>query len=222
MKEELFQLYLKEQPNFLSVVRTFPQDDLAGPFLMSPDTHFQSQPSPLLIIGQETNGWSCHVNEIEKQMHTYENYNVGSRQGQTAFWNIIRKVENILGNDPCSCAWTNLSRFDLYGGKPHGEYCKVISRLDALIAKEIQIVSPKICLFFTGPDYDKRVRKIFEGIEFIEIPGWSPSQLVLLKHPLLPVYSFRSYHPKSLKLRRLEGKFIQTFSDFINSGLSVN
>src|SRR4051812_12077686 len=105
MKEQLLQLYRQEQQTFVSVVKAFPQDDLAGPFLMSPGQDYKQQRLPLLIVGQETNGWTYHFDQIEKQMSTYENYNVGSSDGTTAFWNIIRQVEKLLGNDPCSCAW---------------------------------------------------------------------------------------------------------------------
>ena len=222
MKEALLELYRQEQETFAHVVKSFPHDDLAGPFLMSPGQNYFEQKSPLLIVGQETNGWTYHVQEIEKQMSTYENYNVGINNGTTAFWNVIRRIETILGNAPHSCAWTNLSRFDLYGGKPHGKYQKVISQLDNLVLEEIRIVDPKVCFFFTGPDYDRRLLNIFPGIEMIEIPGWNINQLCLLKHPSLPVYTFRSYHPKSLRLRRLESTFIQTVSDFIKGGLTIN
>lgn len=222
MKEELIHLYKQEQGAFESVVKSFPHDDLAGPFLMSPGQNYKEQKLPLLIVGQETNGWTYHFQEIEKQMTTYETYNVGMNFGTTAFWNVIRRVENLLGNAPYSCAWTNLSRFDLYGGKPHGKYQKVISQLDNLVMEEIKIVDPKVCFFFTGPDYDKRLGKIFNEIEFIEIPGWDMNQLCLLKHASLPVYTFRSYHPKSLRLRRLEAKFIQTVSDFVKGSLVIN
>src|SRR4051812_5177901 len=129
MREELIRLYQEEQPTFLKVVKTFPQDDLAGPFLMSPNHHYAAQRFPLLIVGPETNGWTRYIDEIERQMGTYENYNVGVKESQTAFWKVIRQVEKMLGNDAFSCAWTNLSRFDLYGGKPHGQYSKVISLL---------------------------------------------------------------------------------------------
>ncbi|MDI1355155.1 MAG: hypothetical protein PSX36_09560 [bacterium] len=222
MKEQLLQLYRQQQPSFRNLVSSFPNEDLAGPFLMSPGKHYQKQNYPLLLVGQETKGWSYHIDEIEKQMQTYERYNVGSELETNAFWNISRKIEHLLGNDPCSCAWTNVSRFDLYGGRAHGKYEKAIAHLDRLICEEIKIVAPKVCLFFTGPDFDRRLKNIFEDIEFIEIPGWKPSQLCLLKHAGLPVYTFRSYHPKSLKLHRLEDDFMKTISDFIRVGITIN
>ena len=74
---------------------------------------------------------------------------------------------------------------------------------------EIKIVDPKVCLFFTGPDFDTRIKKIFEGIEFKAIEDWNVKQFCRLKHPLLPKDSYRSYHPKSLRLRHLEDNFLQ-------------
>jgi hypothetical protein len=212
MKEELFRLYQERQTNFKNVVGTFPGDDLAGPFLMSPAPHYREQKKPLLIVGQETNGWTYHVDEIQKQMDTYEEFEVGKGFDSTTFWNVTRKVENVLGNEPHSCAWTNLSKFDLYGGKSYGKYEKVISTVDKILVDEIKIINPKICLFFTGPDFDSRLKKVFEGVEFEAIGNWNIKQFCRLRHPELPEYSFRSYHPKSLRLRRLENDLLEYLS----------
>jgi hypothetical protein len=209
MKEELLRLYIERKENFKHVLNSFPEDDLAGPFLMSPDQYYRKQRNPLLIIGQETNGWTYFVDEMEKQMDTYEEFNVGKGFDSTTFWNVTRRVENALGNDSHSCAWTNLSKFDLYGGKSYGKYEKMIASLDKIIEDEIKIVDPKVCLFFTGPDFDTRIKKIFEGIEFKAIEDWNVKQFCRLKHPLLPKDSYRSYHPKSLRLRHLEDNFLQ-------------
>jgi hypothetical protein len=213
MKEELFKLYQETQPSFKNVVSAFPEDDLSGPFLMSPDQHYKKQRKPLLVVGQETNGWTYHIDEISKQMDTYEEFNVGQGFNTTTFWNITRKVENALGNEPHSCAWTNLSKFDLYGGKAYGQYEKMISTLDKILVEEIKIIGPKVCLFFTGPDFDSRLKKIFKGVTFEPIEKWNVKQFCRLKHPELPEYSFRSYHPKSLRLRRLENDFIEYLSN---------
>lgn len=208
MKEELFRLYQNSQPIFRDIVGAFPGDELGGPFLMSPDQNYSVQKNPLLIIGQETNGWTYHVDEIQKQMDTYEEFNVGQDFNSTTFWNVIRKVEHVLGNDPHSCAWTNLSKFDLYGGKSYGKYEKAIAQLDKLIVDEVRILDPKVCLFFTGPDFDTRLKKALPGIKFEAVENWNAKQFCRLVHPQLPENSFRSYHPKSLRLRRLENDLL--------------
>jgi hypothetical protein len=141
-------------------------------------------------------------------MDTYEEFEVGKGFDTTTFWNVTRKVESVLGNEPHSCAWTNLSKFDLYGGKAYGKYEKVISSLDKILLDEIKIVNPKVCLFFTGPDFDMRLKKVFEGVKFETIGNWNVKQFCRLIHPELPEYSFRSYHPKSLRLRRLENDLL--------------
>lgn len=212
MKEALFNLYREKQPLFRSVVKRFPFDDLAGPFLMSPDAAFHSQKVPLLVIGQETSGWKSNVEEIDKQMHAYEEFSAGKTNRYSAFWDNIRKMETLLGNDQFSTAWTNLSKFDLYGVRSYGKYEKAFATADAILAEEVRIVNPSMCMFFTGPYFDTRLKAVFEGLEFIEIPGWNLKQFCVLRHPRLPVLSFRSYHPRSLKLKSLEKNFLTYIS----------
>ena len=212
MKQELYNLYREKQGLFQAVVKRFPFDDLAGPFLMSPGPEFRVQPMPLMVIGQETNGWTSNVDEVEKQMTAYENFQAGKTNGYSAFWDVIRKVENLLGNDAFSTAWTNLSKFDLYGIRSYGKYEKAFSMADAILAEEVRIVNPSMCMFFTGPYFDSRLKAVFEGLEFIEIPGWNMKQFCVLKHPSLPALSFRSYHPRSLKLKNLEKNYLSYMS----------
>ena len=212
MKQELFNLYLEKQALFKSVVKRFPFDDLAGPFLMSPDAQYEKQKLPFLVVGQETNGWTNHIDEIDKQMSAYEQFHVGKDNPASAFWDTIRKLEKILGNDPYSCAWTNLSKFDLYGVRTYGKYEKAIAVADVVLAEEIRILNPKVCMFFTGPYFDTRLKGVFSGLEFLEIPGWNPKQFCALKHQDLPLFTFRSYHPRSLRLKSLERDFIKYMS----------
>jgi hypothetical protein len=209
MKEELYNLYSEKQPLFRSVVKKFPFDDLAGPFLMSPAASYREQKHPLLVVGQETNGWSNYIDEIGKQMTVYEKFEVGKETGHSAFWDTTRKIENILGNDPCTCAWTNLSKFDLYGVRTYGKYEKAISVLDDLLAEEIKIVAPQVCFFFTGPYFDARLKNVFKGLQFVPIEGWNQKHFCMLQHEDLPPYTFRSYHPRSLRLNNLEKEFLK-------------
>lgn len=208
MKNELSLLYTSRQKDFKKVVETFPEDDLAGPLLMSPNLDYYTSPNKLLIIGQETNGWSYHTDDIEKQMKTYEDFNVGIEYYASPFWNITRKVEIALDNQPHSCAWTNLNKFDLDAVRPYGEYETAISALDDILLSELKIIKPDFCLFYTGPSFDYRLRKIFQDIEFVEIPNFTVRQFCKLKHPNLPENSYRSHHPKSLRIRYLEDDFI--------------
>ena len=208
MKKELLSLYSTLQQDFRKVVEAFPDANLYGPILMSPNPDYYASPNKLLIIGQETNGWESNIDDIEKQMEVYEKFNVGIEYYDSPFWNITRKVEAALGNKPHSCAYTNLSKFDLDEGRPYGEYETAISELDGILLSEIKIIEPDFCLFYTGPNFDHRLENIFKDIEFIEIPDFTVREFCKLKHPDLPENSYRSHHPKSLRIRKLENGFV--------------
>lgn len=208
MKEKLLKAYQDRKADFKSVKTQFADKNMAGPFLMSPNDKYAGQPYPLLIVGQETKGWGYHVDDLSKQMEVYENFNVGIDYYASPFWNVTRKVEKALGNEPHTCTWTNISKFDLEGGRAYGECETAIATLDNLLVTEINIIKPKVCLFFTGPSFDGRIKNMFPDIEFATVPGHTTRQLSQLKHPDLPLLTFRSYHPNYLRRSKLEPEFI--------------
>ncbi len=208
IREQLKQLYSDKVTDFENVVGIFPGADLAGPILMSPNTKYETQPKRLLIIGQQTNGWTYHVSDVNKQMGTYEGFNLGIKYYSSPFWNITRKLENAIGIQEYSCAWTNINKFDLNADKPYGEYESEIKKLDNILITEIEIIKPDICIFFTGPSFDYRIKSIFKDVLFGKIEHWDKRQLVKLNHPLLPEFTFKTHHPKSLRIRHIEDRFI--------------
>jgi len=214
MKEKLTKLYSSKLNAFKLIRDTFPNDDLAGPFLMSPNILYGKQKNKLMIIGQQTKGWSYDHKNINNQLEAYEEFNVGENYYASPFWNITRKLEKTLGNDMLSCAWTNLNKFDLDEDRPYGEYEKAIAELDSILIDEIDILKPNICMFYTGPDFDNRLKDIFTGLNFIEIDGWNIRQFCKLGHEKLPENSYRSYHPKSLRIQHLEERFISQMRNF--------
>ncbi len=218
MKEQLKNLYANNLTAFNQIRLTFPNEqfDLPGPFLMSPNSLYSRQKQRLLIIGQQTKGWTYDL-DIEKQLLNYESFNVGVNYYPSPFWNITRKLEKAIGNDPLSCAWTNINKFDLEEDRPYGEFEQAISKLDPILVDEIKIIKPEVCMFFTGPDFDYRIKNIFANIEFVGIGGWNVRQFCRLKHKDLPEMSFRSYHPKALRIQQLEADFIKSIENIFNN-----
>lgn len=208
IREQLIQLYKEKADDFRHVVESFPKADLAGPFLMSPNKKYFDQERRLLIVGQQTKGWTYHVSDVEKQIGTYEGFNLGKKYYSSPFWNITRKLERAIGNKEYSSAWTNINKFDLNSDKPYGKYENEIKILDNILINELEIIQPHICVFFTGPSFDNRLRSIFKEVSFNKIESWDKRQLVQLKHPLLPELTFKTHHPKSLRIRHIESRFI--------------
>lgn len=209
MINKLHNLYESYQPKFIEITQKFPDDDLAGPFLMSPNTNYQNQNTKILIVGQETNGWGYFSDNVKEGMKLYEKFNLGENYRSSPFWNVTRKVERALTGEEFSCAWTNLNKFDFGGKSPQGEHKKVISDVDDLLIQEIDLLDPDIVLFFTGPNFDNRIRNIFPEISYNEVEKFTERELALLKHPKLPANSYRTYHPRYLRQSRIEENFIK-------------
>jgi hypothetical protein len=218
MKDKLLKVYQDRQAEFKEILTDNEGENLGGPILMSPNEKYDKQPNPLLIVGQETSGWTCYVDDLRKQMDVYENFNLGENYYSSPFWNVTRKIEKALGNEPYSCAYTNINKFDHDGGRPRGGYEREIASLDDILVTEIKIIQPKVCIFFTGHSFDSRIRNIFPEVEFANIEGWGwkPKQLSHLKHPGLPFLTFRTYHPRYLRQKRLETDFIEFLTGYSN------
>ena len=63
-----------------------------------------------------------------------------------------------------------------------------------MLAEELEAVKPEICVFFTGPNYDKDIEAKLD-VEFLPIQGYGYREFVRLKSAHLPENSFRIYHP---------------------------
>jgi hypothetical protein len=209
MKNELEKLYNTYQSAFEKSSLSFKDKLVCGPFLMSPGKEYTNASKKLLIIGQETNGWNASTS-IGTQMAEYRVFKLGNKYN-SPFWSVTRKLEQALNIDRCSCAWTNINKYDEDQDKPQGDILKTVEEFDGLLIEEIDILKPDICMFFIGPTLHHRVMKLFTGIEFIPVNGWKRNALTQLKHPLLPEKTYVTYHPAYLRRSGLEADFIKYF-----------
>lgn len=212
MKNKLFDLYSFRASDFDNIREKIQTEEIHGPFLMSVNSKYLEQERKLFIIGQETNGWE-NFEDIKKQMSVYEGFNLGINYYSSPFWNVIRKVERALKNKEYSCAWTNISKFDVDNKRPTGDNERIISKVDNILIDELEIVKPDICVLFTSHTFDYRLKKIFAEIELISVPGFEKKVLCQLKHKDLPEHTYRTYHPKYLRISGYESEFI----DFIKT-----
>ena len=214
MKEKLFETYSNRKSDF-DYINNNCTGKINGPFLLSPTEKYNKQPYPLLIIGQETNGFCKDEVNLKKRMDCYERFDCGRGYKPSPFWNVTRKIEKVLGDEPYSCAWTNISKYDQENKTPSPENAKFISKVDDLLIEEVQILKPKVCLFFTSYKFDQRIQNIFDGIEFLPVDNFEKKQVCQLKHESLPELTFRTYHPGYLRQGRLEGRFIELIKSIV-------
>lgn len=173
-------LYLSHSNRLAEFAGMFPEEGLQGPLLLDPPA-YPNQRTKLLVVGQETGGWLDDYHNVDAQLKNYRKFNLGEKW-TGPFWNITRKVESALGIDKCSCAWTNLNRFDHNGKPPAGAVLAAIPALDFLLREEIQILRPDVCVFYTNRKYDHRLRALYPGVQFTDIPGLPSSHFARLTH----------------------------------------
>jgi hypothetical protein len=200
----LYSSYLSELSIF---IEKFPNENLQGPFMAKVDGYI-NQPLKLMVVGQETFGWSQSLS-IEDQLGTYEDFNFGSEYRSTPFWNVVRKVESALGVEAHSIAWSNLNRFDQNVGAPVGEVLKQVSQFDQILKEEIKILSPDVCFLFTNHKYDSRLNDMYEGLVFEDIDGLPEHHFARLLHPNLPKVTIRAPHPKTIRVKSWEEMFMK-------------
>ena len=206
--QSLRQLYEANLEQLVQFANQFPNEGLSRPLLMQPLAYF-NQPTKLFIVGQETYGWNCEHASVDALLEKYTEFNMGEKYYSTPFWNVTRKVESVLGIEKYSCAWSNLNRFDQDQGPPTEKILEAVSKLDFLVREEIRILKPDICLFYTNRKYDQRIETLFPGVQFHNIEVLPECHFTRLIHDALPKLTFRTPHPKTIRMQGWEEAFLK-------------
>jgi len=205
---ELLDLYKSYGESLSGPLRAWPDRDLSGPFLISPESYW-NQSMRLLIVGQETGGWSKNGDDPAAQMNVYRAFEQGRQYRTSPFWNVVRKLEIALGVYPYGCAWTNLNRYDEKGGPPSAEVEQLLRPLDALLREEIRILNPDVCFLFTNRKNDERLASIFQAVHFEAIQDLPEDHFMRLIHSDLPRLTFRCPHPRVMRQKSWEDGFFR-------------
>lgn len=159
----------------------------------------------LMVFGQETYGWNSPVpriedNDIHSLISTYISHELGHGRDdkRSNFWPFVYKLNRAFGNNDTNCfIWNNILKFGKEDtpGRPSQNVTQAEIMHFNVIAEEISILHPDVCIFLTGPDYDEDIKKKFGDVEFISVEGYDHRQFARLKSRYLPKNSFRTYHP---------------------------
>lgn len=169
----------------------------------------------LMFIGQEPYGWDGGET-VDELMAAYKKFNLGENYN-SPFWIWLWRISERLGfKGKHPFLWTNLQKIsDVDGGPALDEITEIEHQLFNILSDEIKTLQPRICIFVSGPNYDKYIKNKFKDVEFIPIEDFTDRQFVQVKSPQLPILSFRIYHPGFLnRQQELGERIISRICDF--------
>ena len=122
----------------------------------------QEEKEGILFVGRATRGWSNDDRNVDNlfdhpkdRIFNREDQMVWAKDYQSPFWRVLRGVANHFygENGVENVAWTNVSKLapDSDNGNPAGKLYDIQQEDDyAIFSKEVEILSPKVIVFFTG------------------------------------------------------------------------
>ena len=176
--------------------------DYVGPLLpYCWEQQYKKSRYQLVIFGQETNGWYCdYMNseeELKKNIQKYKDFRLGEKYN-SLFWRYAHRFnEELNGFDNQNFVWLNINKFgkDSDAGRPEQAVLDNEVKFYNLLADELSILKPNVCLFFTGPDYDQDITRKLPDVTFREFGGFELKKVAQLCSRNLPHHSYRTYHP---------------------------
>lgn len=204
INDELISLYTSSLPGLAELYTDLDSKeilDYVGPlFLYCWEDEYLSARHRLMIIGQETNGWESYYvrteEDVRNYIQTYKEFELGKHY-RSLFWRYAHLVnEMINGKDGKNFVWNNVNKFGIDGsGKPDQEVLDNENLHYNLLAREIEILKPDICIFLSGPDYDVDLKMKFDDLKIEQFQDYPLNEAARLRSRFLPEQSFRTYHP---------------------------
>jgi len=177
-------------------------EDYAGPHLPYcwEEQYFKSK-HRLVIFGQETNGWYSDYmksdEDIRKNIQVYKDFQLGANYNSN-FWRYAHRINlKLNGFEELNFIWMNVNKFgrDSAKGKPDKIVLDNEVKYYNLLADELAILQPEVCIFFTGPFYDQDIKNKLSDLNFQEFCDFNQRKLARLTSKHLPKHSYRTYHP---------------------------
>lgn len=226
---QLNQLYITHWINLSSQLNLDEnKDTFAMPFFIKlPEEINDPKAYKIMIFGQETWGWydKCSLdNWIKIGMNEYEKFYLNrngfktSKNKKSSFWQKFRffekELSKLIKNQESVPVfiWNNISKIGNSMSKTGvSDNNRLIERTYfSVIAKEIEIIKPDLCIFMSGPNRDHDIKYHFPSIEFRKANDIdSIREMAVIEG--LGVKGLRLYHPSyfggfnnTYKLRALE------------------
>jgi hypothetical protein len=196
--------------------------ELSAPFLIRTNEQYENAKPKVVVVGQETNGWLGTYRDFLAESKTIEC--ARTKQCATSAFDVY---EWILENHKTTFfQYLDMIRFGLYGKASAHSTRKTILWLNLfkisrgpmwrspwkrevmrlqgdVVQREITLLKPDVVIFLTGPNYDDVLEDAAWNAQITEMGVYPKRQLAqVIQKELLPGLSFRTYHPKYLRLKK--------------------
>lgn len=155
----------------------------------------------LVVIGQETNGWYDDYMRSDENIREAMEYTKGFDMGRgyrSFFWDYAHQFNyDLNGFDDLNFIWMNINKFGRVSeaGRPDQRVLDKEVEHYNILAEELAILKPDVCLFFTGPYYDNDIQRKLPDVSFQKFGDYELNQVAQLSSAHLPKHSYRTYHP---------------------------
>ena len=199
MNERLRAVYESTLPIFEGLKQGV--EGISEPHFLHVPEEYAAAPVRLMVVGQQTYGWQRDAEEpdpVRARTKEYERFGLGRHYRRSPFWSAAHHLHRRVnpGAPDRGFLWSNLVKVDCNQHRPNRDLEDFVASLE-LLQREIEITEPQAVVFFTGPAYEERLRSSFPGVAAESL---DEHHLSRLEHPGLPKASFRTYHPKYLRL----------------------
>ncbi|WP_027721183.1 hypothetical protein [Maridesulfovibrio zosterae] len=209
INKELENLYKTHWLHLQQKLLALSVNQYTNPFLLSFNETLLAQADlRVMIFGQETKGWGDELlpppvdimtiyNKFFCQQEFYKGY------GRSSFWKAFRYfkkqlTEKIPRKKSIYFSWNNINKI----GRPLGktgvdaEVRNIERKTFSVIAAEVNLFTPDIVIFLTGPHRDKDIRHHFKNVQFTPITTDFPTRAIArVSSDTLPTKTIRMYHP---------------------------
>lgn len=197
-------LYISTLPELAQMYSTLDSagiTDYVGPLLLYCwEKDYINSKHRLLIIGQETDGWKDDYiktsSDIDDSIECYRQFQLGANYN-TLFWRYAHDINQMINKtDKLNFVWNNINKFGIDGkGRPEEMVLEEENKHFNLLQKEVEILSPDVCIFLTGPNYDTDLQQKFPDIIHLKFDDYQLREVSQLSSKSLPTHSYRLYHP---------------------------
>jgi len=154
------------------------------------------------------NDFLINSDAVEGLCWGYDDFDFGLAEpslSRTPFWQAFSEFKIEM---QCSPLWNNVLKVDnnpvIGKTNPPSELETKMAKLQAnLFQDELTILRPDVCIFLSGPYYDKYLKLLIQECNFSRCSDVTERKLARVTRnglPELPECTYRTYHPKYLRL----------------------